>query len=234
MCTSSPFHRTCWCGEFQEPWPTAGLSLPGLESSHRMLLTRALCFSISAAEATKPGKKGPGAAAVLTARLQDQQPSATMGVKDGSAVSELFQGCCCPEPAGGSSKMLLVECTTTSLGTASTLLTSLPTQAHRPQTETLTKAEQGYKSIWHDSLRKSSKVVSVTGAAANFLTSQEQGRAQPCSSRQDLPPPTVNSAWTEQYQINKYCTAPRTLNSANMGFPCYTSIQQFLFSKPPS
>lgn len=52
---------------------------------------------------------GTEAAAPPTAQLQDQEPSAAMGVKDASTVAESFPGCCCPEPAGGSSKMLLLK-----------------------------------------------------------------------------------------------------------------------------
>lgn len=43
--------------EFQKPWLTARMTLPGLESSHRKLLTQVLCSSRSRAGATKLGNK---------------------------------------------------------------------------------------------------------------------------------------------------------------------------------
>lgn len=146
-----------------------------------------------------------------------QEPQ-SQGKKKKKAVPELFPGCLWPEPAGGSSKMFLLK--------AQPPVQALtPRSIHRPQTEPVTKAQQGHNSMWPDSLRKSSKVTSVTRGTAN-LTSHQQSRAQPCFSKQDLPTPTMNCAWTEQYQINKCCIAHWTLVTL--------SLVTYSFSNSPS
>lgn len=184
--------------EFQKPWLIAGMTLPGLESSHRKLLTQVLCFSRSRAGATKPGNKKA---------LEHWDSCGFHCSTAGSGVLGCHgsEGRLCNTRA--ISKLLLSRTSrrqlenapvesSTSLGSASTHLNSLSTQVDRPQTEPVTKARQGHKSVWPDSLRKSSKVASVTRGAAN-LTSQQQCRAQPCSSQQDLLTPTMNCAWTD-------------------------------------
>lgn len=137
------FHRACWCGvsgALTHSWTDP--SWPG-EQPQNAVDTGSVLQQIRG-RSHDAGKKSPGALGQPDCRIRSPRlPWGAGWLCSTRAISRLLLS----RTSRRQLKEALLESTTTSLGTVSTLLTRLPTQAHRPQTEPLTKAQQGHKSV---------------------------------------------------------------------------------------